>query len=170
MPGPKAPTITLTEEAEQELTRLIRRHSTPQQVALRARIVVAAAADKSNSQIAREEAVDVSTIRRWRNRWLNLEPIPLKDLSAEERLEDLPRSGAPARITPDQVCKVIALACEPPKDADRPISHWTAREIADEIQQRGIIDEISPRHAARLFKRGHYQAASNALLADESAG
>jgi hypothetical protein len=49
---------------------------------------------------------------------------------------------------------VVALACEAPEKAGRPITHWSAREIADEIMTRGIIDRISPRHAARLLKRG----------------
>jgi putative transposase len=44
------------------------------------------------------------------------------------------------------------MACEQPKE--RPISHWTAREIADEMMARGIIAQISPRHAARLLKKG----------------
>jgi hypothetical protein len=47
---------------------------------------------------------------------------------------------------------MIALACAQPKE--RPISHWTGREIADEVVARGIIAQISPRHAARLFKKG----------------
>jgi putative transposase len=46
------------------------------------------------------------------------------------------------------------LACEPPGASKRPISQWTSREIADEIKQRGIVTEISGRHAARLLKRG----------------
>ena len=45
------------------------------------------------------------------------------------------------------------MACEDPEDSGRPISHWTGREIADEIKKRGIVDHISPRHAARLLKR-----------------
>ncbi len=47
---------------------------------------------------------------------------------------------------------MIALACEQPKE--RPISHWTGREIAEEVMARGIIEHISPRHAARLLKKG----------------
>ena len=154
MPGPKPPAVELTEEERHELEKLVRRHSTPQQIALRARIVLAAAEGKGNSQIAREEEVDVHTSRRWRNRWLDLQPIPLNELDAEERLEDLPRPGAPARITADQVCQIVAMACEDPGESGRPISHWTPREIADEIKKRGIVDDISPRHAARLLKRG----------------
>lgn len=153
MPGPKPPAVNLTEEESQDLTKLVRRHSTRQQIALRARIVLAAAEGKNNAEIAREEGIGVGAARRWRDRWLDLQPIPLSELSAEECLEDLPRPGAPARITADQVCQIIAMACEDPEDSGRPISHWTGREIADEIKKRGIVDEISPRHAARLLKR-----------------
>jgi transposase len=153
MPGPKPPGINLTEEESQSLRKLVRRHSTRQQIALRARIVLAGAEGKGNAEIAREEGVGVDMARRWRDRWLDLQPIPLSELRVEERLEDLPRPGAPARITTDQVCQIIAMACEDPEDSGRPISHWTGREIADEIKKRGIVDEISPRHAARLLKR-----------------
>jgi transposase len=153
MPGPKPPVVKLSEEESQGLRKIVRRHSTRQQIALRARIVLAAAAGKRNAEIARKEGVDVSTARRWRNRWMDLQPIPLSELSAEERLEDLPRPGAPARITADQVCQIVAMACEDPQESERPISHWTGREIADEIKKRDIVDEISPRHAARLLKK-----------------
>jgi putative transposase len=49
---------------------------------------------------------------------------------------------------------MAALACEAPAKTGRPISQWTGREIADELKQRGIVTEISPRHAARLLKKG----------------
>jgi putative transposase len=168
MPGPKPPEIHLTDEERQGLERLVHRHRTPQQIALRARIVLAAAEGKNNAHIARELAIGVLTARRWRGRWLTLQPIRLTELSIEERLEDLPRSGAPPRITAEQVCRIVALACEAPEDSDRPISHWTDRELADEVMKRGIVDQISPRHAARLLKRGRPQTPPGTLLADAS--
>ena len=89
-----------------------------------------------------------------RQRWLAGQVIPLSELSVEERLQDLPRAGKPSVITADQRCQIKALACEKPEKAGRPISQWTSREIADEIVQRGILDRISARHAARLLKKG----------------
>jgi putative transposase len=77
----------------------------------------------------------------------------MEDLSLEDRLQDAPRPGAPAKITADQRCQIEALACEKPEKSGRPITHWTAREIADELKQRQIVETISPRHAARLLKR-----------------
>ncbi len=168
MPGPKPPEIELTDEAQQGLEKLVRRHNTPQQVALRGRIVLAAAEGQNNSQIAKKLEISLPTARLWRNRWLLLQPISLDDVSIEERLEDLPRPGAPAEITAEQRCQIEAMACEDPEDAGRPISHWTAQEIADEIVKRGIVAHISPRHAARLLKRGRSQTASDSVLADKS--
>ena len=168
MAGPKPIRIDLSETEKQELQKLVRRHTVGQQIALRGRIVVLAAEGKKNTEISKELNVTLDTVRLWRGRWLELQSIALDDLSVEERLQDLPRPGAPSRITADQRCQIEALACEEPEEAGRPITNWTAREIADEIIQRRIVDQISPRHAARLFKRCRYSAPSDSLLADTS--
>lgn len=146
--------VELNDPERQGLETLVRRYSTPQQAAQRGRIILAAAAGFNNSQIARQLGLDVDTVRFWRNRWLGLRAASLEDLSLEERLRDAPRPGAPARITPEQVCQIVALACDAPSQSGRPISQWTSREIADEVAKRGIVEQISPRHAARLLKKG----------------
>lgn len=152
MRGPKAAALSLSEEERVTLEKLVHRHSTAQQVALRGRIVLAAAAGKSNSEIAREVGLGVDRVRAWRMRWLGLQAVPLEELPVEERLSDIPRPGRPSEINAEQTCQMVAMACEQPKE--RPISHWTGREIADEVMRRGIVKQISPRHAARLLKRG----------------
>lgn len=162
MRGPEPPQVALTTEEREGLEALIRRHTTPQQMALRARVIVAAAAGGNNCQIARQLGVHVETVRLWRRRWLGMQAASLEDLPLEERLTDAPRPGAPARITADQVCQVVELACMAPEQSGRPISQWSSREIADEIIKRGIIDQISPRHAARLLKRGTLNPISSA--------
>ena len=154
MPTPKAQIVKLSDAERQSLEKLIKRHQVGQQIALRARIVLAAADRQKNKEIAQSYHVTLDTVRLWRNRWVMLQDISLADLSIEERLQDAPRPGAPARITADQRCQIEALACEKPEKSDRPITHWTAREIADELKKRKIVDDISPRHAARLLKRG----------------
>ena len=153
MPYPKATEVNLSEEEQIGLEQLVRRHNIGQQIALRGRIVLAAGKGQSNSAIARELKVSINTAQRWRNRFAKALKISYNDLSLEERLLDGPRPGAPARITTDQRCKIESLACETPENSDRPISHWTAREIADEVMKRKIVDDISARHAARLLKR-----------------
>jgi putative transposase len=153
MPGPKAPVINITEAERNGLEKLIKRHQVGQQIALRARIVLKAADGQSNQAIATHYKVTLDTVRLWRNRWIQLQDIALADLSIEDRLVDAPRPGKPAQITADQRCQIEALACEKPEKYGRPITNWTAREIADELKKRKIVKNISPRHAARLLKR-----------------
>ena len=154
MRGPQPPAVILSDADRQALDALVRQHRTPQQVAVRARIILAAAAGQNNTQIARQLNVDIATVRLWRTRWLGLAAVLSSDLSVVERLEDAPRPGGPCRISTAQVCHIIALACEAPATSNRPISQWTGREIAEEAVRRGIVATISPRHAARLLKRG----------------
>jgi len=152
MRGPKAALLSLSKEEREALEKLVRRHSIPQQIALRGRIVLAAADGKGNSEIAREVGLGVDRVREWRMRWIGLQAVSLSDLPVEERLSDLPRPGRPSEISAQQICQVVAMACEQPKE--RPISHWTGREIADEVMRRGIVSKISARHATRVLKKG----------------
>lgn len=154
MPGPKPAKIELSNEVRQALERLAARHTTEQQKAQRARIILKAAEGENHTEIAKELRISVDMATLWRQRWLDLQPITLADLSVEERLEDLPRPGAPPHFSADQICQMEQMACEAPAKAGRPISQWTGREIADELAKRGIVTSISPRHAARLLKKG----------------
>jgi transposase len=153
----------LTDDERRGLDRLVRARSTPQQLVQRARIILLCAEGKNNSQIARELDINPVTPRLWRERWRGLGAVTLDDLSVEQRLTDVPRPGRPAQITADQTCRIIALACEAPSQSGRPISKWTGREIADEIVKRGILPTISPRHAARLLKRGIFSRTASAI-------
>ena len=154
MSGPKSPEITLTPSVRQDLSALIRRHSASQQQVKRARIVLLASDGKNNAEIVRKVAVSLGMVRYWRQRWLDLEPIFWEDLSVEERLTDLPRPGAPSSLTADQICQIEQMACEQPEESGVPITHWTGREIAEELIKRGIVEKISARHASRLLKKG----------------
>ena len=165
MAGPKPPEIVLSGDERAALERLARAHTTGQQLAVRARVVLLAAEGLSTSAVARTLGVDVGTARQWRARWRELDGVPLAELSVAARLADAPKPGAPARITPEQVCQIIAVACEQPAESDRPISQWSARELADEITRRGIVERISARHAGRLLKSGRSAAAPIPVLA-----
>jgi len=133
MPIAKAQAVKLSDSERQGLEKLVKRHQLGQQIALRGRIVLAAAEGLKNKEIVAKYAITADTVRLWRNRGVRLQDIALDDLSIEERLQDAPRPGAPAKITADPRCQIEGLACEQPEHAERPSTQWSAREIADEI-------------------------------------
>ena len=97
--GRRAAKIILSTQERGELEGLIRTHSTPRQVALRARIVLLAADDLSVNETAERLGVWRKTVSEWRKRWLSV----VSERGVLERLGDKPRSGAPAVITAEQV-------------------------------------------------------------------
>lgn len=163
MAGVRTTSIELTTVERHALVRLVGARGTAQQVALRARIVLLLADGLTNVAVGRQVGVSREAVRLWRDRWRALRVIPLSELRVEGRLADAPRPGAPPRIGAEQICAIIALACEAPEVSGRPISQWTGREIAEEITRRGIVETISTRHAARLLKRGISSHISSAI-------
>jgi len=87
-----------------------------------------------------------------------------------EALTDHPRSGTPATFTAQQIVQMVAVACEDPTDAGRPLSHWTPREVADAVRNRGMVETISTRSVGRFLKSGRFTAASGGVLAQCQAG
>ena len=157
--------VIVSPEQRAALEGLVRAHSTPQQLALRARIILHAAHNVGVRESARELDVWPKTVRRWRRRWRE----GAEGQSVSERLADAPRSGAPTTYTPEQICALIAMTCEKPSESERPISHWSQREIADEAIRRGVVSNISQRSVGRFLKRGRPQTTSLSVLADAQA-
>ena len=149
MPLLAAEPVTILPKQREALEHLIRTHSTPQQIALRARIVVRAADGVGVRASARELGVWPKTVRYWRKRWREA----TERQSVGERLADAHRSGAPATFTAEQICALVAMTCEKPSESERPISQWSQREIADEAMRRGLIPRISQRSVGRFLKK-----------------
>ena len=141
--------VKVLPEQRDMLEQLARTRSTPQQLALRARMILQVADGVAVRAVARKLGVWPKTVRYWCKRWRRAadgQPVA-------ERLADAPRSGAPATFTAEQICAVVALTCERPEDSDRPISQWSQREIADEVMRRGIIPRVSQRSVGRFLKK-----------------
>ena len=141
--------VKVDENEHAELDRLLRRPSSPQGLVTRARIVLHAATRQTNKAISSALSICPTSVTRWTQRWErgqeNKEPV----LS---RLMDLPRSGRPSGIEPEQLCQLVALACEDPATYGRPITHWSRRELTEEAIKQGIFTSISSRHIGRLLK------------------
>jgi len=140
--------LRLNETEREQLQQLINRHSTPQQIALRASIIVLAEEGQNHREIARKLNISRDMARLWRKRWLELSQ---KDMPVAERLADAQRPGGPMTISLEQILQLFAIACSKPEHYGRPISHWTARELASEVVKQGIVPSISPRHVGRLM-------------------
>lgn len=165
MPDPRPVALTLDNETHAALQKMQSQYSTAQQLAQRVRIILLAAEGKNHQQISQALGISIDMARLWRNRWSRFARIPLSELSVSERLTDAPRSGKPSVLSAEQICKIVALACEAPEKSGRPISQWTGREIADEIMHQNIVATISPRHAQRLLKK-RSKTLPDSLLAD----
>ena len=144
-----AEAIVLSEVEREELDRLVRAHSTPQQLALRTQIILLAADGIGNRDSARRLGVTVQTVRCWRRRW---DGAP--DLALVDRLADAPRPGTAPTFTPEQICAILALACEPPEASGVPITHWSQSALAREAVKRGLVETISHGSVGRFLKGG----------------
>jgi putative transposase len=160
MPGPQAPDVCLAEDERQELLALIRAHKTPQHFSFRAQIILHLADGHNAREVARLLGTSRLTVRRWRRHWLTR-----PSCAVPERLQDAPRPGTPVTFTVEQWCQIMALACEPPADSERPSSHWTPRAVAAEAVKRGIVATISERHVGRFLQSGRPQTAPESVLA-----
>jgi hypothetical protein len=69
-----------------------------------------------------------------------------------ERLYDAPRPGAPNTFNLEQITQLYAIACNPPEQYGRPISHWSSRELADELIKQAIVESISERQVGRYLE------------------
>ena len=147
--GRAAPPPVLSVEEREALDRLIRTHSTPRQIALRARMIVLAAGGLKIREIAAQLGVWRKTVSEWRRRWISSSGSPARVLG---RLSDAPRPGAPAQITAERTCAIVALACGAPEDGGLPFSHCSEQALADEAVRGGIIDRISQRPVGRILK------------------
>ena len=175
MPSPKAMPITLSSRQEVFLKQLVRCGSNPHRLVRRAQLVLAAAAGKNNTQISQHLELDRGQVRLWRNRWLaasvelaaaEIEGVSDEKLikSIKQVLSDEAREGTPNFFNTEKVIQIVALACEKPPESERPVSHWTATELAQEAVKRSIVEKISARSVGRFLKRSDFTTTSSSLL------
>src|SRR5262249_3009896 len=101
---------------------------------------------------------------KWRRRWVEafdrlvvvecVERPSVFVAAVMEVLRDEPRPGAPATFSAEQATQILAVAGGPPEHWGRPVTHWTPRELAEEVKKRGIVSSISPRQVGRFIIRG----------------
>jgi transposase len=166
MPG-KTAKVTITERQQDILQTISNAPTASSQLRQRAAIILLAFQKWPNDEIAPEVGLSRRQVSSWRRRWADawdrLTRIECTRTHAalrraiERVLRDEPRSGSPGKFTPEQVVAILAVACEPPEKSGRPITHWTARELVDEVVKRGIVPSISVTQVGRYLREAALQ-------------
>ena len=121
MPNPHAAEIVLTADERAQLEGWARRRTSAAGLAMRSRIVLAAAEGGSNTELSQRLGLAISTVRRWRNRFAALRL---------DGLLDEPRPGRPRVVDDSQVEALITATLETtPPDA----THWSTRSMATHL-------------------------------------
>jgi transposase len=135
--------VVLTGEDRRVLLARSRSERAPHRDVQRAAIVLAAADDTPNAEIARRLGICEDTARKWRVRFSR------EGLAG---LADRPRPGRRRTFPKTAEAEVKALACELPAETDVPLSRWSTSELAAEAVTRGIVNTISPSTVGRWLR------------------
>ena len=169
------PPIILSRAQSALLQTLVGSREIPHGLVERAGIVLSAGEGRTNKAIARDRGLCEETVGMWRKRWLEgsadlekLEHHPKRLRKAVGALlADRPRPGCPGLFTAEQICRLLALACEsPPEHLDR----WTRPELARALVERGVVEGISASSVGRFLKSGGPQAPPQPVLAEPGHG
>lgn len=147
--------LNLTPDQNEYLQSIVRSREIPHSRVQRAQIILKAAAGENNKKISQDLNLCEDTVGLWRRRWIEGHT----DLSANSNqkklsqaiqnvLSDKQRPGTPPTYTAEQVCQIIALACETPPE---PLTHWTREDLVREAVVRGIVEQISPSTIGRIL-------------------
>ena len=152
---PKAALVVSAEQRD-ELERWVRRRSTAQALALRARIILSCADGGNNTDVARRLAVSRLTVGRWRTRFLR---------SGVDGLLDEPRPGAPRKISDAAVETAVTLTLEStPRDA----THWSTRSLAKRVGlSRSSVARIWRAFGLRPHRSESFKLSTDPLLIEK---
>jgi len=154
--GPKPTPISLTDDERAKLNAWAARPTTAQALALRARIVLAAAQGSANAAIASGLRVTLPTVRKWRGRFA------ARGLAG---LTDEPRPGAPRSISDEQVERAVSRTLESkPKDA----THWSTRGLAAELGlSQTAVSRIWRAFGLRPHLRGTFKLSTDPFFVEK---
>jgi len=145
LPTPIAPRLMLAQNAQADLHTSVRAHTTPQALALRARIVLRAAAvdQPTNVHISREVGCANLTVGTWRRRSLAL---------GFPGLQDARHSGRPQAIAASTRVHVLSAASTLPHDHARPVTRWTLDALVATVLDALHTDALSRSSIWRLLQ------------------
>jgi transposase len=135
--------LKLSKRERDDLQAIVRRQRAEARFHRRARMVLMAAEGESLSGIARRLGTCRARVGQWLRRFRE---------RRLEGLEDLPRSGRPAEITPLERHQVIAAACRSPADFGLQRVLWDHGTLAIAVMSAGLVRSISSRTVGRILE------------------
>jgi transposase/transcriptional regulator with XRE-family HTH domain len=114
-----SPVVSLSDVDREQLEAWVSAHGTPQQVALRCRIVLAAAAGQTNLTISQDCGVNAKTVALWRDRFVETGPEGLWEIAPGRGRKPTYGAGKIKRI-------VQATLSTKPKA----MTQWSCRQMA----------------------------------------
>jgi transposase len=140
----------LSETLRSALTELVARSSTPQAIALRARVILLWEEGKKN--IGAILNCSEKTVSQWRRRWRERQQrLESGEITVLQALQDRPRPGAPITFVPEQAAQIVAIACTCPQEYGWPVTTWALRELREQVIKEQIVASISERQLGRIL-------------------
>jgi len=148
--------VDLTDEERAQLVAWSRRARSANALAMRSRIVLAAADGLTNTAIAARLDIHVTSARKWRRRFV---------ADRLDGLLDEPRPGRPRTVTDEQVEAVITRTLETtPRDA----THWSTRALARELgMSQSAVSRIWRAFALAPHRQETWKLSTDPLFIDK---
>lgn len=155
--------LVLSEHLSSILNEIVHSRTFGKSILERAKCVLLFSKNKRLVDISEQVGISTKTVGRWISRirasLSALHHVEQKGVRAKlftamiDCLSDAPRSGRPVTFSATQVIAVISIACEDPEKSDRPVTHWTVKEIVAEAIGRKIVLSISASQVRRYLKQ-----------------
>ncbi len=142
MAKPKQHRVELTDDERRRLVGLTTRGEAPVRRVRRARLLLLAAEDRPDAEVAAAAGCCVATVGRLRRR--------CAEEGADAAVRDRPRPGAAPKLDGKAEALLVATACSAPP-AGR--ASWTMRLLADRLVEAGAVGAISDETVRRTLNK-----------------
>lgn len=141
MPRPKLHRVELSEREAQRLHELINKGHASARVIRRAHVLLLAAEDREDKEVAAALLLNAQTVYQLRKRFASE--------GLEATLYDKARPGSKPKLDGKQEALLVALACSQPDTRES----WTMQLLADKLVELKIVDTISDETVRRTLKK-----------------
>ena len=154
--GPRAVTITLSDEARAELEAMTRSRSLPNTLVRRARLVLLAAEGRPNGEIAQLVGLSRTMVVIWRRRFAKQGIMGLYDGQ---------RPGGPRSIEDERISALLRKTLKSkPKDG----THWSCRSIAGETGlSKSTVQRVWQAFGIQPHRRTHFKLSTDPFFVEK---